>query len=487
MTGPVPAPDDPDDPLDQSIARVAARLRSGELSCEALTAAALSRADAVQPALNAFIELRRDQALTQARERDRDAAAGHWRGPLHGIPLAHKDCFERAGEAMTVGSQVVDRVPGVRTATVLTRLDDAGAIDLGMLNMSEMVAGPTGQNPHFGDCCNSWDPSRISGGSSSGSAAAVGAGAIFGSLGSDTGGSIRLPASMNGLFGLKPTYGRVSRDGCFPRAFSLDCVGPLARSAEDCAFLLHAIAGPDARDPSSLSAAVPDYAAALDAADRGSRIAVLEVFAEMHDDVAHAFAQLIGMAIGHYGDAPRVGFDELPLCYAFADVFSKVEAATLHGDWMRKRPQDYSQAVYSRTEPGLHVPAVRYVEALNMRSRVLDAFLHGPMANADVLFCPTIPIPVPTRIDADMEKPGRVFEVVASLTTLTRPFNYLGLPVLSMPMGIDANGIPLGVQLVGRPFGEARILAMAHRLSASLGWRAPPSAHIASYSRTHCA
>ncbi len=464
--------------LDVSIAEAAARLRRREITAEALTAAALDRANALQPALNAFIDLRADFALAQARERDREAAEGRWRGPLHGIPLAHKDCFERAGWAMTIGSKVAGLAPRTATATALARLDAAGAVDLGTLNMSEMVAGPTGQNPHFGDCRNSWNPARISGGSSSGSGAAVGAGAIFGSLGSDTGGSIRLPATMNGLFGLKPTYGRVPRTGCFPRAFSLDCVGPIARSAEDCAMLLQAIAGVDAHDPSSLRANVPDYVGLLSRAADGSRIAVLDGAAEYHADIAHAFAQFVEVATGHYGQAPRVAFDDLSSCYAMADVFSKVEAATLHGDWMRERANDYSQAVYSRTEPGLHVPAVRYVEALNVRAPVLHAFLRGPMSNADVLLYPTLPVPVPLRTEADMESHGRVFGVVAALTSLTRPFNYLGLPVLSMPIGVDSNGMPMGAQLVGRPFGEARLLAMAHTLASSMGWSTAPSTRL---------
>ncbi len=466
--------------LDASIAENATRLRRGEITAEALTAAALDRAVAVQPVLNVFIEIWRESALAQARERDREAAAGRWRGPLHGIPVAHKDCFERAGHSITVGSKVIERTRGVHTATALARLDQAGAIDLGSLNMSEMVAGPTGQNPHFGDCRNSWDPARISGGSSSGSGAAVGAGAIFGSLGSDTGGSIRLPASVNGLFGMKPTYGRVSRAGCFPRAFSLDCVGPLARSANDCAVLLQAIAGVDPRDPSSLPAPVPDFVGRLASASEGSRVAVIDVDDEYHPEIAAAFERLVKLASERYGRVPSVAFDDLATCFAMADVLSKVEAATLHGEWMRERPQDYSQAVYSRTEPGLHIPAVRYVEALNVRARVLSAFLRGPMANADVLLCPTIPVLVPTRVEADTEIPGRVFGVVATLTSLTRPFNYLGVPVLSMPMGCDGNGMPMGVQLIGRPFGEARLLAMAHALSSSLGWRAPPSARLVS-------
>ena len=458
--------------LDSSIEAMAAALRAGEVSSEQLTQAALARAGAEQGRLNAFLRLRTEAALAQARQCDADAAAGLWHGPLHGIPLAHKDCFERVGETMTLGSAVPGPPVGTTTAVALQRLGRAGAVDIGTLNMSEMVAGPTGQNPHFGDCCNAWDPQRISGGSSSGSASAVAAGVVPASLGSDTGGSVRLPASMQGLFGLKPTYGRVARRGCYPRAYSLECVGPLARSVRDCALLLQAVAGHDPADATSIDAPVPDYLAALASQAAGSRIAVLETGVELDAQVAAAFERFIAMAGARYGAAPRVGFDALPACYAMADVFSKVEAAALHAPWMRQHPMAYSQAVFSRTEPGLHIPAVRYLEALTVRAQILREFVAGPMGGADVLLLPTLPVPVPTRVEADVEAAGRVFGVVARLTALTRPFSYLGLPVLNLPIGLDAAGMPIGVQMVGRPFGEARLLAMADALSADLGWRA---------------
>ena len=455
------------------IARVAQALREGAFSSEALTACALERARGQQPRLNAFVALHADAALVQARERDAEAARGQWRSPLHGIPLAHKDCFEREGQAMTVGSRVLPAQPGRRTAAALRRLAQVGAIDLGPLNLNEMVAGPTGQNPHFGDCCNSVDPARISGGSSSGSGTAVGAGLVFGSLGSDTGGSIRLPGSMNGLFALKPTYGRVSRAGCFPRAFSLDCVGPLARSAQDCALLLQAVAGFDAEDPSSSPARVADYPQRLQAGAAATRLALIDMPVDYDPQVRHALKNIVAAASARYGAVGEVGFERIAACNAMGDVISKVEAATLHGPWMRERPRLYSQAVYSRTEPGLHLPAVRYLEALQARAAIVKEFMDGPLSAADVLLCPTVPIPVPTREEADMEAAGKVFGVVARLTALTRPFSYLGLPVLSMPMGLDSQGMPLGVQLVGRPFGEARLLAVAHALAADIGWRHP--------------
>ena len=456
--------------LELSILEIAAMLRSGRTSSERLTRLSISRAKALQPVINAFIAIHEEKALQTARARDHELAQGHDRGPLHGIALAHKDCFERAGEPMTVGSIVTGQLPGLRDASILQSLEAAGAVAIGALNMNEMVAGPTGRNPHFGDCCNSWDPDRISGGSSSGSGAAVGAGIVFGSIGSDTGGSIRLPASMNGLFGMKPTYGRVSRAGCFPRAFSLDCAGPLTRSAEDCAVLLQAIAGRDARDPSSLDMPVPDYVAALSQAHVGSRIAVLGGMGEFHPEIALAFAAFVELLAQSFGRVAQVESGLFETCYAMADVMSKVEAATLHGDWMRERGDQYSQGVFSRTEPGLHVPAARYLESLQVRAGITQEFIDTCFAQADVLVCPTMPIPVPTREEADVERPGQVFGVVAAITPLTRPFNYLGLPVLTMPIGVDANGMPMGAQLVGRPFGEARLLAIAHHASAAMGW-----------------
>jgi aspartyl-tRNA(Asn)/glutamyl-tRNA(Gln) amidotransferase subunit A len=463
------------DLLDFSISEISALIRGRKISSVELVQCALDRAVSTQAALNAFIDIDHEGALREANALDNELVAGKWRGPLHGIPLAHKDCFERQGKPMTIGSRVVESEPGIETASVLNSLSREGAINIGSLNMNEMAAGPTGQNPHFGDCCNAWDVARISGGSSSGSATAVAIGAVFGSLGSDTGGSIRLPASMNGLFGMKPTYGRLSRAGCFPRAFSLDCVGPLARSAEDCAILLQATAGGDARDPSSLQTCVPRYPERLTDAADGSRLAVLGDMDGIHPEIGAAFNGFVKVASGVCGGIGHVPSTQLASCYTMGDIISKVEAATLHGKWMQERGARYSQAVFSRTEPGLHIPAVRYLEAIAVRGKLLRAFLDTAMAEVDVLLYPTVPVPVPTRDDADMEKQGRVFGVVAQLTRLVRSFNYLGLPVLTMPVGLDSNGMPIGVQLIGRPLGEARLLSLAHRLSSEIGWRMRPA------------
>ena len=458
-----------------SAAELGAAIARGEVTSRAATEAAIARAGAAQPVTNAFVELLAERALADADARDAERRAGRLRGPLHGVPLAHKDCFERAGARMAVGSRVMaGDAPGTRDATALERLAAAGAVDLGRLHLNEMVAGPTGQNPHLGDCANPWDAARISGGSSSGSGAAVASGACFGALGSDTGGSIRLPAAACGLFGLKPTWGRVARGGCFPRAHTLDCPGPMARTALDCALMLGAIAGPDGRDPTAVDAPVPDYAARMAGAAMGSRLAVLELPGDIHPDIAARFDDLRRAAGDRFALGEPRRWAPLADCEALGDVISKVEAATLHGAAMASRPGDVSRAVFARTEPGLHIPAPRYLEALALRARMLDAFLDEAMGDADALLLPTAPVPTPTRAEADMEGEGRVFAIVAQLTRLTRPFSYLGLPVLSMPIGLDASFMPVGAQLVGRPFGEARLLGLGATLADALVWRVTP-------------
>jgi aspartyl-tRNA(Asn)/glutamyl-tRNA(Gln) amidotransferase subunit A len=234
--------------------------------------------------------------------------------------------------------------------------------------------------------------------------------------------------------------------------------------------LLQVLAGWDPLDASSIDAPVPNYISLIESAGQGSRWAVLEGIAAYHPDISRAFESFIEVTQNRFGHVDRVRSDQIATCYAMADIFSKVEAATLHGQWMRERRELYSQAVFSRTEPGLHVPAVRYLEALQMRAKILHEFLHGTMRDLDILVCPTMPIPVPTHEEADVETPGRVFGVVTALTPLVRPFNYLGLPSLTIPIGVDSLGMPVGAQLVGRPFAEARLLSVAHHLSKDIGW-----------------
>jgi aspartyl-tRNA(Asn)/glutamyl-tRNA(Gln) amidotransferase subunit A len=451
----------------QPIRVLAARIRAGQVHITELVEAAIARAEATNAQHHAFIEIHAQRARERAAVLEAELAAGRDRGVLHGIPLAHKDCFEQIGRAPTVGSRATSLPTPQRAASVLERLDAAGAVDIGVLNLNEMVAGPTGHNPHFGDCANAIDPERISGGSSSGSAVAVGLGAVCVSLGSDTGGSIRIPGAANGLVALKPTYGRVSRAGCVPRALSLDCIGPLARTVDDCQLVFDAIAGPDARDPSSLLQPSPDRYSSVSAASSGHRLAVLEAWGTLEPEIDQAFKDFLDRAARTQGGLQRVSGVELDTLYAMGDIISKVEAATLHGRWMQATPDRYSKAVYSRTEPGFHLSGVRYLEAIGLRARLMTEFVEQAFASADVVLFPAIPVPIPLRRDADMESGSSVFTVVPQLTRLTRPFSYLGLPVLVIPVGLDRNGMPVSAQLIGRPFAEARLFDLARRLLAT--------------------
>jgi aspartyl-tRNA(Asn)/glutamyl-tRNA(Gln) amidotransferase subunit A len=247
------------DLLDASLIEAAERIRSREVSAQELTAASLARAEALQPVINAFIRIDAEAAMQAAELADREIAAGRYRGVLHGIPLAHKDMFYRAGEITSCGSDIRRDFRAEFTSNLIARLDEAGAVSVGWLNLSEFAGGPTGHNVHFGDCRNPWNTAHVSGGSSSGSGAAVAARIVFGALGSDTGGSIRIPAACCGVVGVKPTYGLVSRHGAMPRSWSLDHIGPLTRTVSDSAVILQAIAGVNAGDATSWVGDVPDY------------------------------------------------------------------------------------------------------------------------------------------------------------------------------------------------------------------------------------
>src|SRR3954470_7673755 len=272
----------------------ASRVADGTLSSVALTEACLAQAAAWQPSRNCFIRIDGERAMQAARACDQEMQRGHRRGPLHGVPLAHKDMFYRKGAASTGGSKILRDQIATTTATVLARLDASGATEIGVLNMSEFAAGPTGHNIHYGHCRNAFDAAHIAGGSSSGSAVAVAARIVFGALGSDTGASIRLPAAYNGVTGLKPTYGRVSRHGAMPRSWSMDHVGPIARTARDCALLLQVIAGHDPNDATSSAQPVPDYLSAL-GTDRlsGLAIGIAEHGVPLAPDIAAALEESV--------------------------------------------------------------------------------------------------------------------------------------------------------------------------------------------------
>ena len=459
---------------DMTLAEAAAALRARRVSAVELLQAQIARARAVQPAINAFIRIDEEPAMAQARALDSEAARGHFRGPLHGVPMAHKDMFYRTGLVTTCGSAIRRDVRADTTATALERLDAAGAIDFGTLNKAEFAYGPTGHNVHVGAARNPWNTAHITGGSSSGSGAAVAARATFGALGSDTGGSVRLPASLCGVTGLKVSYGRVSRAGAMPLSYSMDTVGPLARTALDCALMLQVLAGADPRDPTTPAQPVPDYAARLQQPLGGLRVGVPNQF--FHDDLDPVVARCIDEArkvLTSLGcrvipvDLPDMRAAEVAATHVIA-----AEAATLHGNWLRTRPQDYSPQVRARLMRGLAVPASRYIDALRLRGELLQRFLSEVFNQVDVLHMPSLAIPTPTLAETDVGGGARMDRILALLTRLQRPLNFLGLPSIALPCGLTPNGMPVGMQLAGRPFAEDVILHLAHAFQQVTPWHA---------------
>jgi len=464
---------------DRSIRRlglveIADAIRAGRLSSVEATRACLDAIEARQPTLNAFISADPEGALRQAEAADRALARGEEVGPLHGVPLAHKDMFYRQGVITTCGAKIrADFRPG-ETATVLERLKAAGALHLGGLNMAEFALGPTGHNAHFGDCHNPWEPSRIPGGSSSGSGAAVAARLVFGALGSDTGGSIRHPAAFCGLVGLKPTAGRVSRAGAMPLSPALDCIGPLTRRVEDCARLTRLIAGPDPRDPTAAARPAPDYEATLGRGVRGQRIGILRdgyMFRHVpragRDALEHAstvFAQLGSELVL----LPPPDFDRLA---ALSSVVMRAETAALHANWLRTRPNDYSAQLRARLMAGLMVPAVSYLEATAVRGRLVRDFCSEVFSRCEALLLPVIGTPAPTLAETAADDPRGLAERVMPIAHASRPINYLGLPALSLPCE-PVEGLPYGFQLVGRPFAEARLLQLGYAYQQATSFHA---------------
>ena len=460
-----------------SLAQAVAALRARRVSAVELTRACLERAETVNRQLNCFLAIEADTALAAARRADEAIARGAPRGSLHGVPLAHKDMFYRAGKLATGGSRIRrDFVPAVDSA-IAKRLDVAGAIWLGRLNMSEFAANPAGHNVHYGHCRNPWDRASITGGSSSGSAAAVAARACYGSIGSDTGGSVRVPASLCGVVGLKPTHGRVSRHGALPRSWSLDAIGPLARTVEDCALLTAAIAGRDPLDPTSADLPVPDYRAALGGSLAGLRVAVPSnfYFDDLDDSVRSCLEAALQVLVDLGVQRVPVVVPDQERLFTISDAVVKSEAATMHGRWIRERPQDYSLFVSSRIEAGFHVPATRYLEAIALRGRILSDFVDRVFRTADVLFAPVVSLQVAKLAETEVGTPADVQRVIVGLTRCTRNINFLGLPALSVPCGFTANGMPAAFQLIGRPFAEAMLFRVGHAYESATDWhlRAP--------------
>jgi aspartyl-tRNA(Asn)/glutamyl-tRNA(Gln) amidotransferase subunit A len=446
-----------------TIAEAARQIEANALSPVELTSAALERIERLNPRLNAFLTVLPDQAMAAAKTAERDIRAGRRRGPLHGIPIGLKDLCATQGIRTTSGSKLLrDHVPTV-DATVAARLAEAGTILLGKLHMNEFAYGPDGDNTHDGPAHNPWHLDHMTGGSSSGAGAAIAASLCLGALGTDTGGSIRIPSALCGIVGIKPTYGRVSRYGITPLSWSLDHAGPMAKTVEDTALLLQAMAGADPHDPSAARLPVPDYAAALTGEVRGLRIGVpREYFFDALDaDVEHAVGEAIAVLKELGASVREVSWPALRYTTLAALILVLVEASAFHAPWIRSQPQAYDPDIALRLKWGLLIPATAYLKAQRLRARICQDAARL-WADVDVLAVPATAMAAPRLGESRVRLANRETSTREALLRLMRPFNLTGLPAISIPCGFTSTGLPIGLQIAGRPFDETTVLRVAH-------------------------
>ncbi len=454
-----------------TISEVSGLLASGELSPVELVKAHLDRIAETEPKLNSFITLLEKESLETARVAEREIReSGSW-GPLHGVPIGLKDLYYTKGIRTTVGSKILaDFVPDY-DAAVVEKFSDAGAVLLGKLQMHEFAFGASSENPHYGPAHNPWDTNHVTGGSSGGSGSSIAAGQAMATLGSDTGGSVRIPSALCGIVGLKPTYGLVSRYGVYPLCWSLDTVGPMTRSVRDAALVMNTIAGPDARDPSSSERTPEDFTRRLGRPIEGLRIGIPQ---EHYFDVLDAEAKNAVMAAsrvlaGLDATIEQVSIPMLDNVAAISNTIMLSEAAEVHLEHMRDQGDQFDPAVRDRLEPGTIIPAVQYVRAQRARSLYSEQ-VDRAMATVDVLLAPTCPIGAPRIGDATVTVAGRTEPKNSMLSRLTRPWNLYGGPAISVPCGLTSDRLPIGLQLAGRPFEDALLLQVADAYEQASGW-----------------
>jgi aspartyl-tRNA(Asn)/glutamyl-tRNA(Gln) amidotransferase subunit A len=465
LAHPQAAPPSPDDLAFLSIREAAALVRERQVSPVELTRIVLERIGRRNAALNAYITVTADWAFDLARQAEREIGEGRYRGPLHGIPIGLKDLFETAGIRTTAGSRVLaDHVP-TEHAPVVAKLLNAGAVVVGKHNMHEFAAGFTNINPFYGTAHTPWNLSHMAGGSSGGTAAAIAVGMCFGGLGSDTGGSIRVPASYCGISGIKPTYGRVSKRGVTPLSGTLDHVGPMARSAADCSLLLRAIAGYDPSDVDSADVPTDDYAADLDRDVAGLRIGIIANYladSRLDPEVRIGVQRAIGVLTAAGARVDEVEVPDPEEMNRTLGVIVSAELAEIHAGWVETRVEDYSPELLKWIQESAALKATRLSAALRARRSSIRA-ADQLMRDYDALVGPTTPYVAPT---ADVPDMG----------LFTESFDLNGLPALSVPCGFTQAGLPIGLMIVGRRWAERTVLRIGSAYQQLTDWhrRRPP-------------
>ena len=460
-----------------SAGKLSKLVESKEVSPVEIIDAHLARIEATEPVLNSFITLLPDEARAAARRAEADIKRGNYLGPLHGIPVALKDLFNTAGVRTTSGSRVFDTFIPDQDCTVAMRFRQAGAILLGKLNMHQFAYGPTGENADYGHMHNPWDPEMVTGGSSGGSGSAAAAGQCTITTGSDTGGSIRIPAALCGIVGLKPTYGLVSRHGLTPLSWSLDHPGPMVRTVEDAALTMNVIAGHDPKDVASAKVEVPDYTTALTGDVRGLRIGVPREFFEapLDPQVGQAVREALALLESMGAVITEVSFPMFKDAQAIGTAILMAEAAAYHRDLLVKDGDKLYPPVRLRLEAGLFISAADYLRGQQGRS-LFDSQIRKLLEEVDLLAGPTEPVTAPKLLANQVQVGEHSMGTVPALTQYTRPFNITGSPTISVPCGFSDAGLPIGLQLAGRSFDELTVLRAAHAYEQATEWhlRRPP-------------
>ncbi|MCE2456208.1 MAG: amidase [Dehalococcoidia bacterium] len=461
----------------RTISETARLIESGSLSPVELTQAHLDRIGATDSQLNSFITLLAERALEQAKSAEIEIASGTYRGPLHGIPIGLKDLYYTRYIRTTIGSKILrDFVPEY-DAAVVEKFDEAGAVLLGKLQMHEFALGATSVNPHDGPAHNPWDVTRITGGSSGGSGSAVSSGQCMAALGSDTGGSIRIPAGLCGIVGMKPTFGRISRHGVHPLSWSLDTVGPMTRSAHDAAIVMNALAGHDSRDPSSAQTKTMDFTHGISDGISGLKIGIPEDFFYdvIDSEVSAAICQAAGVLAELGAVVESCSIPALNHCLGISSAILVTEAAETLFPHIRDCPDDIGADVRARLYLGAMTPAVDYIKAQRARAAYNEQ-LADAMETYDLLMAPTAAIGAPGIDQEFVEVNGRQENALSLMSRLTRAFNLTGQPTVSVPCGFTSDGIPIGMQLAGRMWEDSVVLRAAHTYESATEWhtRRPP-------------
>ena len=453
-----------------TIAEAAARIERREVSPIDLAEAYLARVERLNPAINAFVTVTAERARADAGRAAAEIAAGRYRGPLHGIPIGLKDLYDTAGIETAAGSKVLrGRIPA-EDSTCARRLREAGTVLIGKTNTHEFAWGTTTNNPHTGATHNPWALDRIPGGSSGGSGAAIVARMAAGTLGTDTGGSIRIPAALNGCVGFKPSFGRASKAGVIPMSWQFDHPGPICRTVEDAAIVLQAIAGYDANDFATVPTPVPDYRAALHGGVQGLRIGVpRDQFYGLLDPevrVAVELAMDVFRELGAEVVDVDAGYERMAVLQAW--LVCTAEGQAYHAQWLKSQRDDYSPellAELSNPLPDAAGLANAYRASYDVKEAMRRLF-----EKVDLLLAPTTMRPASLIGEEQVEVDGVMLSTGAAFASLTMPFNIAGVPALSLPCGVSGEGLPIGMQLAGRPFDERTVLRAAHAYECATEW-----------------